>query len=227
MPAVPGFKSHTLADVPYLISEDGLRAADDVLINSGQTSTLTPNYRMPPGMVVGKGSGSTWYQADHASVVKAAAAAITTSGHVDTLGAIVIVGNHANISVTTTTGTGTEAENATDLNADANFAAHYIATSGAGELTITSIATGADVEFYIDASTADGFGFAEGTANSVQGSGGDYRVTAFWADLQDLEGTAVNAFAPAHYAGHFREAELSNLTPEARAVLAARGSRFE
>lgn len=228
MPAVPGFRSYSLDFPAFLVDGQLTVQGSDVLIASGQTSGITPTHRIPPGSVVVKktADGKYYLADDAANGDRNSAPTITSSGHADTLGALVIVGNHGTISVTTSTGTGTEAENVTDLNADTAFAAHYVASSGAGELTIAARAGGAEEWFYIDATSADGFGLAEGDANKVEGADADYRVTAFHADTKDLEGTNIDALAANLTRGKFRESELSNLTGEAKAVLLRRGSEF-
>ena len=227
MPAVPGFRSYSLEFPPFLVDGQLTVQGEDVLLAQGQTSAITPNHRIPQGSVVVKRTATGKYLlADNALGDRNTAPSITSSGHVDTLAALVIVGNHGTISVTTSTGAGSESENATDLNANTAFAAHYIASSAGGELTITARAGGAEEFFYIDATSDDGFGFSEGDANKVQGADADYRVTAFNADLKDLEGADVDALAPALTRGKFRESELSNLTGEAKAVFLRRGSEF-
>lgn len=182
-----------------------------------------------PGLVVvKKTSDGLYYPADDAAADRAAApAAISTTSHADGNGVIKLVGNHGTISVTTTTGAGTEANNATDLNANAAFAAHYVAASGAGELTITARATGEKEWFYIHADTRDTAGFSEGEAYAVQGTDADYRVLEDYVDMLDETGTAADATAPNTKAGTYLTANLLKLTPEARATLAKRGSIFE
>ena len=229
MPAAPGMDSYQLDFPAFLVDGQLTMQGDDALVASGQTSAITPDHRIPQGTVLVKRTGdSKFYLADTATNGddRNTAPALTSSSHADTLGALVIVGNHGTISVTTSTGTGTEAENATDLNADAAFAAHYDATSGAGELTITARATGAEEWFYVDATSADGFGFTEGDAGKAQGTDAEYVVTTFPADLKDSEAAAVDALAPCLTRGHFRESKLSNLTGEAKAVFLRRGSLF-
>lgn len=224
-----GFKSFQIDDVPFLVDGELTAQGNDVVIASGQTSSLTPSYRIPPGsVVVKKTSGGKFYLADNATDGdRNAAPSITTSGHADGNGVIKITGNRGTFSVTTSTGSGTEANNATDLNADANFSAHYVASSGGGELTIAARATGAEEWFYVHADTMATAGFAEGVANAVSGSDADYRVTAAHVDLEDMNGSATDAVVPTLLRGKFDESELSNLTAEAKATLIRRGSRFE
>lgn len=223
----PALRSFTLEDVRFLI--DGKRSiqADSVLMASGQTSSLTPDHRHPPGTVLGEHtSDGKWYLAAGGSVVAPTQATITSSSHSDGNGAIKLVGTHGTISVTTTTGTGTEANHATDLNANQEFSASYIATSGAGELTIKSLRAGPDEWFYIHSDTLATVGFAEGVANEVRGTGSKYRVTTTWVDLKDLDGTAKDELVPVLSAGYFDESVLASLTNEARAELIRNGSAF-
>lgn len=224
---LPNFQSTTFTDRHILESVVGLELAPQTLIDGTNSSdaTNTPTWRVRPGMVLGLDiSAGLWLNADHASVDVSAPASISSSSHTDGNGVIKLVGPGGTISVTTTTGTGTEANNATDLNADANFAAHYIATSGGGELTITAIDPFAD--FYVHSDTMATAAFAEGIANKVQGVPGDYRVVADFVDLQDVDGNAVNGPVRAYARGHFDESNLINLTPDAKLVLSKRGSRW-
>ncbi len=228
MPPVPGFKERTLDDVAYLIDGQLTVTAEDVLFASGELSAITPDHRHPPGTVVGFDSGtSKWYLATDSLVDVGVAATITSSGHSDGNGVIEVVGNHGTVSVTTATGTGTEAENATDLNADAQFAAHYIATSAGGELTITAQDTSIDEWFYIGAATIATVSFAEGQANEVRCTAcEDYRVTTAFAELKDDEAAAQDFLVGALWRGRFRRSALSSLTAAAEEVLLARGSEI-
>lgn len=224
--AAIGFNSFGISDVAFLVDGQKRVMAPAATIASGQTSALTPNHRIPPGTaVVKRTADGKFYKADNATYGdRNTAPSITTTGHADGNGVIKIVGNHGTISVTTATGSGTEANNATDLNADAAFKAHYIASSAGGELTIAARNPGAAEWFYVHADSRDGAGFAEGT--EVRGTDADYRVTADFAELKDLNAVAQDYVVPALKAGHFRTSALYALTSEAREVLIRNGSIF-
>ena len=227
-PPIPSYDSTTIDGRNVFVNDLIDPRRDAVTLDATNAdSGATPTYRLRPGNVLLLDiSEGNYREATDATADVSSAAAITTSSHSDGNGAIVIVGNHGTISVTTATGSGTEANNVTDLNADAEFAAHYVATSGAGELTITSLATGAGEYFYMDSSTMATASFAEGTANGVHGITGDYRVLLEHTDMQDEDGTATDADAEVAWTGHFDESQLINLTPEARGVFLARGAHF-
>lgn len=227
MTLVPGFRSNDLTPKSVLVDGQLTVQNDSVLMASGQSSSITPSFRHPPGTVLGYDAGTgKWYLADNSLVDADTRPSITSSGHSDTLGLIRIVGNHGTIDVTTTTGTGTEANTVTDLNADEVFNSHYVASVVGTDVKIEAINGGEEEWFYIDSATADGFGFAEGQANEVKGTSGNFVVTADFVDLQDLDGVATDAYVPAYWRGHFDESELTKLTARAKSVLLARGSKF-
>lgn len=228
MTAIPGFTEHDLDDVAFLVDGQQTILADAAEMASGQASAIVPTTLHPPGtvLVLETGDGFFYLADDAANGDRSTPPSITSSGHVDGNGVIEINGPHGTISVTTTTGSGTEANNATDLNADSEFEDYYIATSGAGELTIAAKNNKESESFFIGTATRDAAGFAEGEANSVESTAADYRVTRWYTSLADATGTAVNALAACIYSGHFRESVLSNLTAEAKAVLLDRGARF-
>lgn len=228
MSTIPHFSSTTISGREVLIDDSLATEAGSITLDSGNTDTgSSPTTRFRPGnVVIKRTSTGRFVEANDANADDLGAATITTSSHADATADIVVVGNHGTITVTVSTGSGTEANCATDLNADADFAAHYTASSGGGELTITSNEVGPDEWFYMGAGTSDSYGFAEGENNGVRGTQPDVRVTAEYADLVDEEGTAVHADVLAYRRGHFDASQLINLTAEARSLLTARGSIF-
>ncbi len=199
-----------------------------VLDSSNSDAGSTPTHRFREGnVVVRRASTGRYVEANDANGDRNTSPAKSTTTHVDGNGVIKLVGNHGTISVTTSTGSGTEANNATDLNANAAFAAHYVASSAAGELTITARGSGKGEWFYIHTDTMATAPFTEGEDNGVAGEDADYLVVTEQADLKDEEGTAIHADARAARRGFFDASNLTNLTAEARSVLAARGSRFD
>lgn len=225
---LPGYSTRSRTVRQVTLGYHGNEGLDTVTLDSGNTDAgNTPTTEFRPGNVVAlRTSTGRYVEANDANGDRCTSPAKTSSGHTDGNGVIEVVGNHGSISVTTSTGTGTEANNATDLNANAAFAAHYVATSGGGELTITARGKGADEWFYIAAASRDGAGFSEGESNGVAGTDADYRVTRDLGILADADGTAVHDEVQAYRAGYFDESQLINLTAEARAVLSRRGSIF-
>lgn len=228
MSTIPHFSSTTISGREVLIDDSVATEGGSITLDSGNTDAgSTPTTRFRPGNVVIKRTSTLRFvEANDANADDLGAATITSSSHSDANGVISITGNHGTISVTTTTGTGTEANHATDLNADADFAAHYTASSAGGELTIASNVGGESEWFYVDTATIATAGFAEGEDNGVIGTTPDVRVTAGYADLVDEEGTAVHADVFAYRCGHFDASQLINLTAEARSLLSARGAIF-
>lgn len=216
----------------HLVSDQRKVQGTDVRLKGGVTTNWpkTGGKVAPAGyVVVKKTADKLYYAADDAvNGDRNAAPSITSVGHVDGNGVIKIVGSNGEISVTTATGTGTEANNVTDLNADAAFKAHYVASVVGTDIKIEARKKGEREWFYIDAATRDGCGFSEGEANKVRGTTADYRVIDAQRSLIDMDGAARDSDpVPALLAGHFKESELTGLTQEAKNVLLERGSILE
>lgn len=226
--SLPGLFSSTITPRKITLDDSLSVFGDQVVLDSGNTdSGATPTHRLRPGNVVVKRTSTGRYvEANDANADTGTAPSITTTSHSDGNGVIKLVGNHGTISVTTTTGAGSEANNATDLNADANFAAHYTASSAGGELTITANRSAADEWFYMHTDTMATASFAEGVDNASTGADPDVRVVVEAGDLQDPDGTAQHAPAVNLVRGYFDESQLINLTGQAKEVLARRGSIF-
>lgn len=229
MANLPSYSSVTVGDRRILADLlDMLPGKSVVLESANRDSGNSPTTRIRPGNVVTKRASSGEYvEATDANRDVHTAPSITSSGHTDGNGVIRLVGNHGDISVTTTTGTGTEANHVTDLNNDAAFARHYVASSGSGELTIAARNVGSQEWFYIHSGTMANASFAEGAENGAIGADPDVLVTAEEADVADENGTAQSPTVQTYRRGHFVEANLINLTEEAKAVLLARGCTFE
>lgn len=228
--SLPGIFSTTITPRKITFDESLSIRGEHITIDSSVTDAgATPTHRIRTGNVVVLETGDGNYHEANDTVNgdrNTAPAAIVSAGHADTIGVIAVRGNHGLISVTTTTGTGTEAENVTDLNADASFFAHYIAAVSGTDVSITARRPGADEWFYMDATTDALAGFAEGIANEVSGADADYRVVTEAGDLLDPDATAQDAPAVNLLRGFFDESQLINLTAEAKEVLVRRGSIF-
>jgi hypothetical protein len=225
--SLPGLVSTTITPRKILISEALSVFGEQIVMDSGNTdASASPTHRLRPGNVlILRTSTGRYVEANDTNAdAKTAPTAHSTTTHVDGNGVIAVMGNHGLISVTTTTGAGTEANNATDLNADAAFAAHYIASSAAGELIITARRGGADEWMYIDSTTMATAPFTEGVAGVTVGADPDVRVVTEAGDLQDHDGTAQHAPAVNLMRGHFDQSQLINLTGAALEVLVRRGS---
>lgn len=229
MANIPSYSSVTVGERRVLADLLDLLPGKSVVLEAANRDTgNSPTTRIRPGNVVTKRASTGEYvEATDANRDVHAAPSITTSGHADGNGVIKLVGNHGTISVTTTTGAGTEANNATDLDADAAFARFYDASSAGGELTITARNVGPQEWFYMHSDTMATAGFAEGAENGAVGTEPDVLVTAEEADVADENGTAQSPTVQTFRRGHFVEANLINLTEEAKAVLLARGCTFE
>lgn len=225
---LPGVTSAQRAPRKFLLSDALKVHGPEIILDSGNTdSGSTPTHYLRPGnVVILRTSTGRYVEANDSNADTGTAPSITSTNHGDATADIVIVGNHGTITVTVSTGTGTEANCATDLNADSQFAAFYTASSGDGELTITANRAAADEWFYIGAGTSDTYGFSEGVDYVSTGSDPDVRVVEFAGDLQDEDGNAQHAPAVNLVRGHFDESQLINLTGQAKEVLVRRGSIF-
>lgn len=234
MPAV-GFKSFEQPDIAYLIDGERRVKGSDVLVASGQTSTLTPSYLLGPGTVVVKVTATgKWYQADHATLGDRNAAASVTSliDITDPKSTTFKWIYKGGAEQTFTAGGGdTDIDKLiTALNADDNFQANLVATKpSASKLKIATKTAGRDEYFKVTDGTLNDLGGAQATfADNAfwSGTDADYRVLAAYAPLQELNAAAQDFLTESLRAGNFRTASLSNLTAEAKAVLARNGSFF-
>lgn len=226
---LPGISSTTFSDRLIHIDETDFVSGPDCLLKSSVTdSGASPTTTIRKGCVIGKkNSDSKFYLADSADVTRDAPPSITGAGRSNGNGVVKLVGNHGTISVTTATGTGTLAENVTDLNADKAFAAHYVASDSGGQLKIEARNPGKGEWFYIHTDTMASAGFAEGEANAVAGTDGEYYVTEEEVSMLDPQTNAV-ADRPVRtsHRAFYDESELLHTTPEALACLRRRGARF-
>lgn len=225
---VPHFTTTTIDGRRVLVDDSITPECQSVTLDSTNVDTGTPTHRFRPGNVVGRRASTGRYvEANDANVDVAIPPSITSAGHTDGNGVIKLTGNHGTISVTTTTGSGTEANNVTDLNANAVFAAHYVASVSGTDLKIEARGAGKEEWFYMHSDTMATAAFAEGVDNGSNGEDGLYGVTLEYADLKDDEGTAVHAECLVAFKGHFDASNLINLTAQARAALKKQGAKFD
>ena len=232
------FNSFQLDDVNPLIDGSLTVQGTDVLMKSGQTSSLTPNHRHPPGTVLVKESGDgLYYLAEAADGVSAGdintVATVTSLEAADTDWDGTTITTQAffpdGMSVTAPVVLGgaddSTSEVVTALNADAQFSKYFVASGlDAAPVVIVTRAKGAVRLKVTQTVITTGYG-ASGTEAS--GVVADVRVTAAFAELKDINAVAQNYAVPTYLVGKFDESRLTSLSDEARAILLSRGSRFE
>lgn len=109
------------------------------------------------------------------------------------------------------------------LNRNAQFAAHFLASDLNGAVRIRTREAGAHKHVLVQSTLPAAFG-PIGVAGA--GTDADYRVTDATVEVRDLEGNPIEVLVPTLLVAHFDESELLSLTAEARAVFARRGSFF-
>lgn len=227
---LPSLASKSFSERVIHIDESLYLAGPDAVLKSTVVdSGATPTTTIRKGCcVVKKTSDGLFYLADDASNGdRGTPPSKTSAGHTDGNGVIKIVGNHGTISVTTTTGSGTEANNVTDLNANAIFAAHYVASVSGTDLKIEARNPGADEWFYVHTDTMATAAFTEGEANGVRGTDAEYYVTEEEVSMLDPDtGAVADRPVVCSAAAYYDESELLHKTPEALAALLRRGARF-
>lgn len=238
MPAV-GFNSFEVAPVAYLVDGQARIKGNDALMASGQASAISPTHIHPPGTVlVKKTSGGKYYLANDQSngdrnVAASVTALITNpgSGGWDVSAGLIVKGHWGSLAVTLS-GDDTDAAVAAAIIAAAAAAnpeslAPVTASVVGSRVVVTNAdkGPGTSLEVY-HSGVAGVFGAAGAATTYGYPTVADYRVTDDYARLQALDGTAQDFLVPTLKAGHFRLSALSNLTPEAKAVLASRGSIF-
>lgn len=236
------------------IREGLTKLGEMVVVKSTVTDTgavadgLPRDTILRPGMVLGKkASDGLFYPADDvsnvgnicqpASVSSLIAIAATAASKVFKYK----VNGGPELSVTMGAGDNTCDLVVAALNADPAFAGNLIAdkvaTPVANTLRIRTVRAGVTEYFEItDGNFNDQGGVANDTfADNTKagGSDGDYRVLGLGAggfedhlDMLGRDGAVADQGAPNVLAGEFDESQLLNSTPEAKAVLARRGSIF-
>lgn len=236
MPAI-GFNSFSVDPVAHLVDGQARLAGNDVPMASGQASALTPTSLHPPGTVlVKKTSGGKYYLATDQSngdrnTPASVATLVTNPGSGGWDGDVVIKGHWGSLTVTLS-GANTDADVAAAIIAaiaaqNPESKARVTAADTTGEVTFTNLDSGPETWLSVHHATVTAmFGAAGASTTFGYPTNADYRVTDGYARLADIKGTAQDFLVPTLKAGHFRLSALSNLTPEAKAVLASRGSIF-
>ena len=126
-------------------------------------------------------------------------------------------------SVTLASTDDTNAEVVAALNANADFSAIAKASESGGFVKIETREAGAHKYIKVTSTLSTAFG---ASGKEAFGKDADYAVLLQYVDLQDESGSARDGEARLARIGYFDESNLINLTPEARATLARRGSIF-
>ena len=230
MAKLPGIYEQEYEHRRYLVDHQALVRGKDVVVDERANSMIPPPYRIVPGTVIVRARGGERYveatntlgernqPASVSALVPADPAWANTQvtvSHAPGLGFLVPLGAQAvdNASVVAA------------LNQDPAFATRYLADEDpAGRVRIRTRDAGAAAFLHVQSSLQAAFG-ADGASGS--GADADYRVTDALAELLEVVGgRRIPALVATLFAGHFVEPALLHLTPEARVVLARRGSIF-
>ena len=111
----------------------------------------------------------------------------------------------------------------TALNANALFAANFIASTVANRVTVKSLRAGADIYIKVTSTLSTAFG---ASGQEDQGSDADYVILDEYVDTKDTNGAAVTPLAVGWPVGDFLTTNLRNLTAEAKATMMRQGSFF-
>lgn len=195
---------------------------DSTTVDSGST----PTTRLRPGLVVGKGTGSKWYDAGDSAVTAGTRASVTGTG-ATYAGAETITLSFKGgptISVTTATASTTATGVVNNLNADAEFSAVLYAEVSGSNVKISSVEPGADQFFEVLTAPA-GWGLATGVN---KGTSGEFGVLTNYVDMLGPDGAVANMIGvQVAQRGRFDETYLIGITSDAREYLLNRGSHFE
>lgn len=209
-----------------------------VLSSDNADSGSTPTHRFRDGnVVVLRTSTGEYVEADDSNADAPTPAIVSASETADAgwQSSTITVTLNGGIGFSVTLGAtdNTDAKVVTALNGDAVFAANCIADVNATLVRIRTLEAGEDVYLHVTSDLTTAYG-ANGQADT--GADPDVRVTLAKADLQNQEGTAVDAEVIAARSGHFDESNLivggsaasatSQHWVEARAVLTKRGAKF-
>ena len=231
MSKVPGIYSQRYEDRLYLVNHQGLVRGQDVVLDPGVRSPLDPPYRIHPGTVIVRAQASKRFvAANDPTGQRNQPASVSALQPADNTwaGATVTVSRAPGLGVTVVLAqnTATNAGVVNRLSQDRDFSANFVADEDAnGNVRIRTRAAGADQHLHVQSSLDAAFG-PEGQAG--YGTDADYRVTIDRAvEVQTTDGKPAEAVVPNLMAGHFKTDQLLHFTPEARVVLARRGSIFK
>lgn len=194
-----GTASIDLNDKRVLLKAPPPEARDVVVSDSANVdSGATPTTMLPPGTILLEGASDGIYYDDASGGAISTQAAVESAEDVDsdwsgktftlTINGVDIV------TVTHSTGTPAAADMVTDLNGDATFRAHAIATvSNTTKITVTALEPGAHIHLKMTSNLTTAFG-ASGTED--RGTDGKWVVTTKHVNQLDPTGTAKDARVP-------------------------------
>ena len=229
MSKVPGVYTQEYEDRRYVVTEEGLVRGQDVVVDYRASSPVTPAHRILPGTVIVREAGSGRFtDAENARGERNRPAGVSSQAPADVAwgGTVVTVSlaDGLGFAIPLAAAVNDNATAIDALNQSPAFATLFLADEDQnGLVRVRTRAAGAQAYVHVQSSLDSAFG-PQGTAGN--GVDADYRVTDGKAELRDLAGARIHAMAPTLMAGHFHERELLRLTPEARVVLARRGSVF-
>jgi len=229
MTKLPGLHERAYERRRFLVNHQALVRGQDVLLGPDTQSPLAPAHRILPGTVIVRelqGERFTHPGSPTASVNRPAAVSSLAPADAAWGGTV--------ITASLATGLGVAvplpaqvADNAAAidaLNQNSVFQVLFLADEDQqGNVRVRTRAAGSTTYLHVRSSIDAAFG-PQGASGS--GADADYRVTDALGELRDLDGRPLEASVATLLAGHFFESELLHLTPEARVVLARRGSVF-
>ena len=229
MSKLPGVYTQEYEDRLYLVNDQGLVRGQDVVLDYRSSSPITPAHRVLPGTVIVKQQGSERF-VDAASDrgERNQPAAVSSQAPADAAwgGTVVTVSLAGGLgfaiplpAAVNDTATAVDA-----LNQSPAFSNLFLADEDpSGRVRVRTRVAGAQAYVHVRSSLDAAFGPGGAAAHGVDA---DYRVTDALGELRDLKGSRIQAIVATLFAGHFHERHLLDLTPEARVVLARRGSVF-
>ncbi|MGE0201944.1 MAG: hypothetical protein AB7P76_13395 [Candidatus Melainabacteria bacterium] len=231
MTLLPGVYSHELEPRDPLVNDQALVRGQDVVLAPSLRSPLDPPYRIHPGTVIVPAQGARRFvAATDPAGQRNEPASVSALQPADAAWAVATVtvsrAPGLGVPVVLDPTTATTADVVGRLNQDRDFSANFLADEDAqGHVRVRTRAAGADQHLRVECSLPGAFG-PDGQAG--HGTDADYRVTIHRAvEVQTTSGKPVEALVPTLLAGHFDPRRLLHLTPEARVVLARRGSIFK
>lgn len=214
-------------------SEAGVTSAST---NKGSGAAVTPTDIMEPGNVLGKGNDGKFYAnsgSTKASVLPSAPAAVQSKINIAAWNTGSKTFKWQSNGGPEQTVTGATADTATqmasDLNANAGFAADFIATVQTSKITITARRVG--VTLTITGGTVNSQGGSPDDTftsnNDTLSTDGDYVVLVDYVDQRDANGVDSDLVGiPVVRRGYFYTANIIGLNGDARRILEKRASIF-
>lgn len=236
---LPGVKTTTLNEVePNKLRGHALIDGPSITLDAASINAdLVAPYRLDQGRVVVKAAAGGKYllAGGTAGTPEAGSKPVLDSAEPvdgDWNGTTITLYRNGVQVAQVTLATATAALVAGELNADADFARHAVASDNGGSLKITGVEGGAGeglrVSQSLDTAWANNLGTtaAGPSEDSAAGSSPDYRITLQRADLKDQDHADQDAPVANALSGVFELSKITGMTGEARAVFERRGSVF-